>query len=276
MILITGANGQLGQCLAKCIDKSNTIFADRETLDITNRDAVINFVRERNIDTIINCAAYTAVDKAESEPELAQKINVDGPQNLALTGVKLIHISTDYVFDGKNNVPYTTTDKTNPVSVYGKTKRDGEIAVENSSKTYAIIRTQWLYSEFGKNFAKTMQNLGSTKDSLNVVSDQVGTPTYAGDLAMAIAKIIPQLTPETSGIYHFSNEGVCSWYDFAHEIMDMKNLKCKVNPIPTTEYPTPATRPHYSVLDKSKIKQVFNIQINHWKESLKQCIQNQY
>ena len=276
MILVTGSNGQLGQCLAKCMDKGNTVFADKQTLDITDRNAVLNFVRDNNIDTIVNCAAYTAVDKAESEPELARKINVDGPLNLASTGAKLIHVSTDYVFDGKNNVPYTPKDKTNPVSVYGKTKRNGEIAVEASAKIYAIIRTQWLYSEFGKNFAKTMQTLGATKDTLNVVADQVGTPTYAGDLAMAITKIIPQLKPENSGIYHFSNEGVCSWYDFAHEIMDIQNLKCKVNPIPTSEYPTPATRPHYSVLDKSKIKQVFNIQINHWKESLQQCLKNQY
>ena len=276
MILVTGSNGQLGQCLANCMDKGNTIFADKQTLDITDRNAVLNFVRDNNIDTIVNCAAYTAVDKAESEPELARKINVDGPLNLASTGAKLIHVSTDYVFDGKSNVPYTPKDKTNPVSVYGKTKRNGEIAVEASAKIYAIIRTQWLYSEFGKNFAKTMQTLGATKDTLNVVADQVGTPTYAGDLAMAITKIIPQLKPENSGIYHFSNEGVCSWYDFAHEIMDIQNLKCKVNPIPTSEYPTPATRPHYSVLDKSKIKQVFNIQINHWKESLQQCLKNQY
>lgn len=279
MILVTGANGQLGQCIAKRIDKDNVIFADRETLDITNRENVLGFVRDNNIDTIINCAAYTAVDKAESEPEIAKKINTDGPANLATTGTKIIHVSTDYVFDGKNSTPYTTDDKTNPVSVYGKTKRDGEIAIEQTASAYAIIRTQWLYSEFGKNFAKTMINLGtqraSTNTPLNVVADQVGTPTYAGDLADAIIKIIPQLTRENSGIYHFSNEGVCSWYDFAHEIMDIKDIKCTVNPIPTSAYPTPATRPHYSVLDKSKIKQVFDIKINHWKESLKQCL-NQY
>ena len=276
MILVTGANGQLGQCIAKRIDKDNVIFADRETLDITNRENVLGFVRDNNIDTIINCAAYTAVDKAESEPEIAKKINTDGPANLATTGTKIIHVSTDYVFDGKNSTPYTTDDKTNPVSVYGKTKRDGEIAIEQTASAYAIIRTQWLYSEFGKNFAKTMINLGtqraSTNTPLNVVADQVGTPTYAGDLADAIIKIIPQLTRENSGIYHFSNEGVCSWYDFAHEIMDIKDIKCTVNPIPTSAYPTPATRPHYSVLDKSKIKQVFDIKINHWKESLKQCL----
>ena len=276
MILVTGANGQLGQCLTKCMDGTNTIFANKETLDITNKNSVDDFVKKNNIDTIVNCAAYTAVDKAESEPDIAKKINSDGPLNLALTGAKIIHISTDYVFDGKNNVPYKTEDKTNPISVYGKTKRDGEIAVENNAKIYAIIRVQWLYSEFGKNFVKTMVNLGSTKDSLNVVSDQIGSPTYAGDLASVITQIIPQLTSENSGIYHFSNEGVCSWYDLAKEVMDIKNLQCKVNPIPTSEYPTPATRPYYSVLDKSKIKKTFNIKINHWKESLKQCLQNQY
>ena len=275
MILVSGSNGQLGQCLAKCMDKGNTVFADKQTLDITDRNAVLNFVRDNNIDTIINCAAYTAVDKAESEPELARKINVDGPLNLASTGAKIIHVSTDYVFDGKNNVPYTPKDKTNPVSVYGKTKRNGEIAVEASAKIYAIIRTQWLYSEFGKNFAKTMQTLGATKDTLNVVADQVGTPTYAGDLAMAITKIIPQLKPENSGIYHFSNEGVCSWYDFTKMIAEYAgNTECIIQPCHSDEFPSPVKRPAYSVLDKTKVKETFGISIPYWTESLKVCIKN--
>lgn len=270
MYLITGCKGQLGTELSKLLP--DAICADVDVLDITDENAVQNFVRDNNIDVIINCAAYTAVDRAESDTELATKINVDGPRNLAKTGVKIIHISTDYVFDGTGHIPYTTEEKTNPVSVYGKTKRAGEIAVFENTSVAVVIRTAWLYSPYGNNFVKTMRRLGSEKSEINVVADQIGSPTYAADLAEAIVKIIPQMTVENSGIYHFTNEGVCSWYDFANEIMDLSDLNCIVNPIKSSQYPTPAARPFYSVLDKDKIKSVFGIKIPHWKDALKRCI----
>ena len=270
MYLITGCKGQLGTELSKLLP--DAICADIDILDITDEKAVQNFVRDNNIDVIINCAAYTAVDKAESDIELATKINVDGPRNLAKTGAKVIHISTDYVFDGTGHMPYTTDEKTNPVSVYGKTKRAGEIAVLENASVAVVIRTAWLYSPYGNNFVKTMRRLGAEKTEINVVSDQIGTPTYAADLANAVVKIIPQMSVENSGIYHFTNEGVCSWYDFANEIMELSNLSCIVNPIKSSQYPTPAARPFYSVLDKEKIKSVFGINIKHWKDGLKKCI----
>lgn len=270
MYLITGCNGQLGTELKKRLP--NAICADVDMLDITDAVAVEKFVRENNIDVIINCAAYTAVDKAEDDIDLATKINVDGPRNLAKTGAKIIHISTDYVFDGMGYRPYMPDDKTNPISVYGKTKRAGELAVLENAPVAVVIRTAWLYSPYGNNFVKTMRRLGAERDSINVVSDQIGTPTYAGDLADAIVQIIPQMTPENSGVYHFTNMGVCSWYDFATEIMDLSGLNCLVNPIKSSEYPTRAVRPFYSVLDKSKIQKVFNIKINHWKRSLQTCL----
>ena len=270
MYLITGCKGQLGTELSRLLP--NAICADVDVLDITDENAVQNFVRDNNIDVIINCAAYTAVDKAESDIELATKINVDGPRNLAKTGAKIIHISTDYVFDGTGHMPYTTDEKTNPVSVYGKTKRAGEIAVLENNSVAVVIRTAWLYSPYGNNFVKTMRRLGGEKTEINVVADQIGTPTYAADLADAIVKIIPQMNIENSGIYHFTNEGVCSWYDFANEIIGLSNLNCVVNPIKSSQYPTPAARPFYSVLDKEKIKSVFGINIKHWKDGLKRCI----
>lgn len=270
MYLITGCKGQLGTELSKLLP--NAICADIDVLDITDEKAVEDFVRENNIDVIINCAAYTAVDKAESDIDLAEKINIFGPKNLAKTGAKIIHISTDYVFDGTNHKPYQPDEKTNPVSVYGKTKRNGELAVLENAEIAVIIRTAWLYSEYGNNFVKTMRRLGAEKAEINVVSDQIGSPTYAADLANAIVKIIPQMNKENSGIYHFTNEGICSWYDFAKEIMEMSELKCLVKPIKSSQYPTAATRPFYSVLDKDKIKLVFGININHWKDSLKKCI----
>ena len=269
-VLITGAKGQLGTELAKLLP--NAVLTDVDTLDITNLSAVQKFIAENKIEIIINAAAYTTVDKAEDDVELAYKINTLGPENLAKTGCKIVHISTDYVFDGKGHKPYTPKDKTNPVSVYGKTKRLGEQAVLNNSKQAVIIRTAWLYSPYGNNFVKTMRKLGAQKTSINVVNDQIGTPTYAADLANAIVKILPQISKKTAGIYHFTNEGVCSWYDFAVEIMSLSKLKCRVNPIPSSAYPTKATRPFYSVLDKSKIKETFNLQIPHWKESLKKCL----
>ena len=270
MYLITGCKGQLGTELSKLLP--NAICADIDVLDITDEKAVEDFVRENNIDVIINCAAYTAVDKAESDIDLAEKINIFGSKNLAKTGAKIIHISTDYVFDGTNHKPYQPDEKTNPVSVYGKTKRNGELAVMENAEIAVIIRTAWLYSEYGNNFVKTMRRLGAEKAEINVVSDQIGSPTYAADLANAIVKIIPQMNKENSGIYHFTNEGICSWYDFAKEIMEMSELKCLVKPIKSSQYPTAAARPFYSVLDKDKIKSVFGININHWKDSLKKCI----
>ena len=270
MYLITGCKGQLGTELSRLLP--NAICADVDVLDITDENTVQNFVRDNNIDVIINCAAYTAVDKAESDIELATKINVDGPRNLAKTWAKIIHISTDYVFDGTGYMPYTTDEKTNPVSVYGKTKLAGEIAVLENNSVAVVIRTAWLYSPYGNNFVKTMRRLGGEKTEINVVADQIGTPTYAADLADAIVKIIPQMNIENSGIYHFTNEGVCSWYDFANEIIGLSNLNCLVNPIKSSQYPTPAARPFYSVLDKEKIKSVFGINIKHWKDGLKRCI----
>ena len=270
MYLITGCNGQLGTEIAKRLP--DAICADVDVLDITDADAVKKFVDENNVDLIINCAAYTAVDKAEDDIDLATKINVDGPRNLAKTGAKIIHISTDYVFGGMGSKPYAADDETNPVSVYGKTKRAGEIAVLENAKCSVVIRTAWLYSAYGNNFVKTMRRLGAEKESLNVVADQIGSPTFAKDLAQAIVTILPQMNETNKGIYHYTNEGVCSWYDFATEIMTLSGLACKVSPIPSSAYPTKATRPFYSVLNKEKIKNVFNIEIPHWKESLVKCL----
>ncbi len=270
MLLITGANGQLGTELSKLLP--NAIKTDVNELDITNELAVRRFVVLNRIKTIINCAAYTAVDRAEDDVEMATKINVDGPRNLARSGAKIIHISTDYVFDGTAHKPYTPKDMPNPVSVYGKTKLAGETAVLENAYVATIIRTAWLYSPYGNNFVKTMRRLGSEKKSINVVTDQIGSPTYAGDLAAAIVKILPQINMDNRGIYHFTNSGVCSWYDFATEIMEMSGLNCKVNPISSDEYPTRAKRPFYSVLDKSDIQKTFGLEIDHWKKSLSKCI----
>lgn len=270
-ILITGAFGQLGTELSALLP--DAIKTDRDTLDITNADAVKRFVDKNQIETIVNCAAYTAVDKAEDDFDTAQKINVVGPRNLTNTGAKIVHISTDYVFDGTGHVPYKTTDKTNPLSVYGSTKLSAEYNVLDKADNAAIvIRTAWLYSPYGNNFVKTMLRLGKEKQDINVVYDQIGTPTYAADLAKAIVAILPQMNKNNSGIYHFTDEGVCSWYDFATEIMTMAGLKCNVHPIPSSEYPTRATRPPYSVLDKSKIKRVFGVEIPHWRKSLQVCL----
>lgn len=269
-ILITGANGQLGRELSYILP--GAILTDKDDLDITNERIVKYWVDKNNIDTIVNCAAYTAVDKAEEDIKLATKINVDGPRNLAKSGAKIIHISTDYVFDGNGHKPYQVHDKTNPLSVYGKTKLAGEKEVLKYADNAIIIRTAWLYSPYGNNFVKTMRRLGNEK-TVSVVSDQIGTPTYAYDLAETIVQILPQMTMQNRGIYHFTNEGVCSWYDFAHEIMKMSDLKCEVIPIPSSAYPTRARRPYYSVLDKSKIKDTFGIKINHWATSLQNCLQ---
>ena len=269
MLLITGCNGQLGTELQALLPQA--LAVDVADLDITDRDAVFAFVKENDIDAIVNCAAYTAVDKAEDEPEKCRKINVDGVKNLASTGAKIVHVSTDYVFDGTGCRPYVETDAANPVSVYGKTKLDGEKAVLETAETCAIVRTAWLYSPFGANFVKTMRRLGAEKEELSVVFDQIGTPTCAADLARAIVGLLPQMKDGAKEIYHYSNEGVCSWYDFAREIMKLSGLKCRVNPIESAQYPTKAKRPFYSVLNKSKIKSL-GINVPHWQESLEKCL----
>ena len=269
MLLITGANGQLGTELKALLP--DALGVDVSDLDITDESAVKRFVDEHGVDTIVNCAAYTAVDKAEDEPEKCRAVNVDGVANLGKSGAKVVHVSTDYVIDGLGHRPYVETDATNPVSVYGITKRDGEEALKSTADTCAIVRTAWLYSLFGNNFVKTMRRLGAERDSLNVVFDQIGTPTYAADLARAIVDLLPQIKDGTKETYHFSNEGVCSWYDFAREIMKLSGLKCRVNAIESAQYPTKAKRPFYSVLNKAKIKSM-GINVPHWQESLEKCL----
>lgn len=277
MLLVTGANGQLGHCLRDILKEKDAIFTDVADLDITDSEAVFNFATQHpGITGIINCAAYTNVDKAEDEPELAKKINVDGPANLAKLSSKLniplVHISTDYVFDGSSNSPITEDAKTNPLGVYGKTKLEGEQCVLQWSSTAMIIRTAWLFSPYGKNFVKTMLTLGQNRDTLSVVCDQVGTPTYAPHLAEVILKVLPHIKIGTKEIYNYTNEGVCSWYDFAWYILNKTGSKCKVNSILSKEYPTKAVRPAYSVLSKAKIKKDFNITIPHWIQGVNECL----
>jgi dTDP-4-dehydrorhamnose reductase len=279
-ILVTGANGQLGSEVRELSVNYpySFFFTDKDELDITDFNALKSFVDEKCINAIINCAAYTAVDKAQSDKESANVINHLAIKYLAKIAkekeIILIHISTDYVFDGQSFKPYLESDSVNPQSVYGQTKLDGEKAMMDiNPKNSLIIRTSWVYSSYGANFVKTMIRLGKEKDSLGVIYDQVGTPTYAQDLAGAILEILPQINNEQVQIYHYSNEGVLSWYDFAKEIMKMAKLPCKINPIETKEYPTPASRPHYSLLNKSKIKKAFNLEIPYWKESLRACLE---
>lgn len=273
MYLVTGAKGQLGTELSKILP-SGTIYTDTDELDITNEKKVFDFVEKYNPDAIINCAAYTNVDMAEDNPELAKRINVKGPRNLARTKINLIHISTDYVFDGMSCQPYSPSDSANPLSVYGRTKLEGEATAIRNGKNVVVIRTAWLYSPYGNNFVKTMQRLGASREYVNVVYDQIGTPTYAADLAAAIYKILPQMNLGGRGIYHFTNAGVCSWYDFARKVMELSGLNCRVNPIRSFQYPTRAKRPSYSVLDKEKIRHVFGVEIRHWEEALKDCIEH--
>ena len=282
-ILVTGAYGQLGnevRILSANYPEYNFMFTDVDSLDITDKDELIDFVTGNDIRYIINCAAYTAVDKAEDDAELCEKINAAAVKNLGLAaaeaGAGIIHVSTDYVFDGTSCRPYSEDMPTKPCSVYGKTKLKGEKNLLKICPNAIVIRTAWLYSPFGNNFVKTMIKLGSERESLNVIFDQVGTPTYALDLADAILKAMDQTIDtdhEKGGVYHFSNERVCSWYDFTIKIHEIAGIKtCKVNPIETKDYPTKAARPHYSVLNKTKIKQTFNITIPHWEASLKDCI----
>lgn len=278
-ILVTGSKGQLGSEIIELAPKYpnyNFIFTDVEELDICNHKIVKQFITENNINAIINCAAYTAVDKAEEQFEIADSINHLAVANFAQIakekGIKLVHISTDYVFDGTNHKPYTETDIPNPQSVYGKTKLAGETAMQQINPANSIIiRTSWVYSSYGNNFVKTMLRLGKERDELNVVADQIGTPTYAGDLAQAILTILPQLKNTIVELFHFSNEGVCSWYDFAKAIFEIKGLPTKVNPIGSSQYPTLAERPFYSVLNKGSIKETFQVEIPYWKNSLKEC-----
>ena len=277
-ILITGCQGQLGNEM-QLLEKENpqhTYFnTDVAELDITDQTAVERFVGEHEIDGIVNCAAYTAVDKAEANEALCQKLNAEAPAYLAHAvgqrGGWMIQISTDYVFDGTKHTPYTEDDDTCPNSVYGRTKLVGELNVQAHCERSMIIRTAWLYSTFGNNFVKTMIRLGREKPELGVIFDQIGTPTYARDLAVAVMTAVNEgIVP---GIYHFSNEGVISWYDFTKAIHRIAGIKdCKVRPLHTSEYPTPANRPHYSVLDKTRIKTVYGIEIPYWEESLEECV----
>jgi len=278
-ILVTGANGQVGSEIRELSPNypHSFFFTDREELDITDEGAIKSFVQENGINTIINCAAYTAVDKAESDERNADQINRKAVKKLAKisleNNIKLIHISTDYVFDGKAYKPYCEAFQTNPKSVYGKTKLDGELEMLKINPANSIIiRTSWVYSSYGANFVKTMLRLGKEKESLGVIFDQVGTPTYAAHLAKVILDIIPRIDNHKVEIYNYTNEGVLSWYDFAKEIMKMAKLDCKINPIETHQYPTPASRPHYSLLNKSKIKSTFNLEIPYWKDGLDDCL----
>lgn len=278
-VLVTGSQGQVGSELRELSSeyKYNFFFTDRGSLDITNERSIREFIETNNINTIINAAAYTAVDKAEEDEVNANKINHLAVKNLATIAkdknIKLIHISTDYVFDGTSHKPYNEEDSTNPNGVYGVTKLNGEKAIQEINPSNSIIiRTSWVYSSFGANFVKTMLHLGKERDSLGVIFDQVGTPTYARDLARAILDILPNIKNNKVEIYNYSNEGVLSWYDFAKEIMSMANIECNVNPIETSEYPTPAKRPHYSLLNKSKIKKEFAIIIPYYIDSLNECL----
>lgn len=267
MYLITGAAGQLGIELRKLL-KESALYVDRNKLDISSEMAVKDFFKTHRFDGIINCAAYTAVDKAEDCPELADAVNHQGAKWLAKYGRSIIHISTDYVFDGTSTRPYIETDLTNPVSVYGQSKLAGEQAVLHNAETAVIIRTAWLYSVHRNNFLKTMLQLGQKRRQINVVSDQTGTPTSAEDLAQTIVKILPQVQANKKTIYHFTNEGMCSWYDFAVAVMQLSGMTCRINPINSKDYPTKATRPFYSVLSKDKIKQDFHLDIPHWYDAL--------
>jgi dTDP-4-dehydrorhamnose reductase len=278
-ILVTGSNGQLGneiRVASVLFPELSFVFTDVDELNITDEKAVDDFFSAGKFDFIVNCAAYTAVDKAEDDADTCFLINEKAVEILGESAAKyntgIIHVSTDYVFDGTSFKPYSEEMDVCPVSVYGKSKLAGETALMTVNPDAVIIRTSWLYSSFGNNFVKTMLNLGKTRDSLNVIFDQVGTPTYAADLAVAILKIIASGI-KSPGIYHFSNEGVCSWYDFTITIHKLAGISCVVNPIESKDYPVRTPRPHYSVLNKRKIKHTYGLQIPHWEESLRKCIE---
>lgn len=277
-ILVTGANGQLGNELkvaSKNYNQFDYFFTDLDELNICNKNEIDNFVKSNKIDLIINCAAYTNVDKAEDDVDLCYHINHEAVKNIAEVAYEnqlmVIHVSTDYVFDGKSSFPYTEEMPVAPITVYGKSKLAGENVLLESAGNSIIIRTSWLYSSFGNNFVKTMLKLGKERDLLKVIFDQVGTPTYAADLAEAILQIIDS-NNFISGIYNYSNEGVCSWYDFTKKILKTAGIDCKVMPIETKDYPSRALRPHYSVLNKLKLKSIYKIEIPYWEDSLEKCI----
>jgi dTDP-4-dehydrorhamnose reductase len=282
-VLVTGSTGQLGRSIQYIQHQYPLLkftFVSSRELDLCDQSAVTSYFDKNEFETIINCAAYTAVDKAESDTLLADKINHLAVKQLAEIAKHknsvFIHVSTDYVFNGKNYKPYLETDTPSPQGVYGESKLNGELAFQAVGVLGCIIRTSWVYSEYGNNFVKTMQRLGSQKDSLNVIYDQVGSPTYAGDLANAILVIVQSKSLRTSAlvpqVYHYSNEGVCSWYDFAKTIFELSDIDCSVNPIETKDYPTTAERPNYSLLNKTKIKNYFELEIPYWKDSLQKCI----
>jgi dTDP-4-dehydrorhamnose reductase len=284
MILVTGANGQVGSELnyLSSAYPFEFIFAGSKELDITNNDAVFEFFNKNEISYVINCAAYTAVDKAEGDKENAAAVNVTGVMHLAqactLRNIPLVHISTDYVYHNSQNTPFLESDKTNPQGVYAATKLEGEEILKKIHPRTMIIRTSWVYSTFGNNFVKTMLRLGVERDQLNIIFDQIGSPTYARDLAKGILDIINMSAkgdvPDTTfnSTYHYSNEGVCSWYDFAKAIFDMKDIECDVQPIVTAQYPTPAKRPHFSLLNKTKIKEAFGLKVPYWRDSLREML----
>ena len=282
-IVVTGANGQLGRSIHRLSVEHREldfIFTDIDSLDIGNRDAVLAFAETHPVDFIVNCAAYTAVDKAEEEEEQCRRINTDAVAYLGEAaqhiGARILHVSTDYVFGGDSYMPYQESDPVSPTSVYGRTKLAGEKALSAVCPDAIIVRTAWLYSEYGHNFMKTMLRLGAERPEIRVVNDQIGSPTYAGDLAEAILSLLEKERQgeQNSGIYHYTNEGVCSWYDFAHSIIRIAGLPAKVIPIPTREYPTAAKRPAYSVLSKEKIKREYHWVIPHWEDSLRKCLAN--
>jgi len=279
-VLVTGADGQLGselQAIQNEYPSLKLFFAGKNILDITDKNSIATFCIENRIDAIINCAAYTAVDKAEDQQLLAETVNHKAVDSLAKVSkklkIKLVHISTDYVFNGNISTPYSENNTTAPINIYGNSKLNGELSLINvAPEKSIIIRTSWVYSSFGNNFVKTMLRLSQTKDALSIIFDQVGTPTYAKDLARHILQILPKINNKEVEVYHYTNEGVCSWYDFAVSIFEITQKKIAVSPIATSEYPTKATRPRYSVLNKSKIKTDFNIEIRHWREALKECL----
>lgn len=284
-ILVCGSSGQLGSELREIAEKHSTgnfnfIFTDKTELDISSESSVIEYFNQHQLSYCINCAAYTAVDKAESDTENAFKVNVAAVENLAKAcqknAVKFLHISTDYVYHNDQNIPFKEEDPTNPQSVYGRTKLEGESKAFEFCTNTIVIRTSWVYSKYGNNFVKTILKLGADRPELKVIFDQIGTPTYAADLADSILEIIKFDINNTGtswkGIYHYSNEGVCSWYDFAKAIFEIKKIDCNVYPIETKDYPTPAKRPHFSLLNKSKIKSTFHISIPYWRESLVKCL----
>ena len=277
-VLVTGANGQLGSALRRVLDREmpgEAIYTGREDLDLTDAAAVEVFMRDREVTHVVNCAAYNAVDRAEEEKRECALVNTDAVKNLAaaadLLGAKIIHLSTDYVFDGTNHRPYRESDKVNPISQYGTTKRKGETSLLALAPESIIIRTAWLYSDTGHNFVRTMLAMAEKQDRIRVVCDQIGTPTYARDLANAILAVLKS-HQWVAGIYHFTNEGAASWYDFAKAIFRIAGKDVNVVPIPTEDYPTPASRPAYSILDRSRIKATYGVEIPHWEEALADCI----